>query len=154
MGRRHSDSGQRQPVRRLRPDAGITILEVVVVATMVSVLLAASYSQWEGHKAQQRLRYGTIQVTSDLRQAQERAKYERRVYAVTFTASSGAYTIAGGAFSENALLPKGVTVTASETVTFSAFGRPDSAHTITVQNSMGTGTASVNTTGGITYQAP
>lgn len=55
---------------------------------------------------------------------------------------------------ENTRLPDQVTATANQVVTFSAFGKPDAAYTITVQNLTGTGTASMNATGGITYQAP
>lgn len=137
-------------------DAGFSLLELVVVVMVAGVLLALSYSPWRGYRAQQRLRYGTIQVATDLREAQERAKYERRQYTVTFTASSRNYTIvsSGGGFVENARLPEGVTPAANRVVTFSAFGRPDTAHAITIQNPTGTGTASVNATGGITYQTP
>lgn len=143
-------------MRRRPPAAGFTLLELVVLMSIIGVVLALSYSPWRGYRAKERLRYGTIQVATDLREAQERAKYERRQYTVTFTASSRAYTIAssGGSFAENASLPDGVVGTANTVVTFSAFGRPDSAYTITVQNSTGTGTASVNATGGITYQTP
>ena len=143
-------------MKRRHPEAGFSLLEVVVVMSIIGVVLALSYSPWRGYRTQQRLRYGTIQVATDLRQAQERAKYERRVYTVTFTAASSAYVIArsGGGFVENAQLPEGVTAAANRVVTFSAFGRPDAAHAITIQNPTGTGTASVNATGGITYQTP
>ncbi len=143
-------------MRRRYLTAGFSVLELTVVVTILSVLMALSYSHWRGHTAEQRLRYGTIQVATDLREGQERAKYERRQYTVTFTASFSTYTIAraGGGFVENASLPAGVTVAADDVVTFSAFGQPDAAHVITVQNSRGAGTASVNATGGITYQAP
>jgi hypothetical protein len=75
-------------------------------------------------------------------------------YTVTFTAGSSAYAIAGGTFVENAQLPAGVSVTADEVVTFSAFGQPDAAHTLTVQNTTGSGTVTVTSMGGISYQAP
>ncbi len=134
--------------------AGWTILETVVVLSLIAVLLGLSFSAWRGHIAQQRLRYGIVQVATDLREAQERAKEARVQYTVTFTASSPAYVIAGGTFVENARLPDGVTVAANDVVAFSAFGQPDAAHTITIQNSTGTGTVPVNATGGINYQTP
>ncbi len=132
---------------------GFTLLEVAVVVSIAAVLLGLSYSAWQGHIAKQRLRYGIVQVASDLREGQERAKEARIVYTVTFTASSSAYVIArsGGGFVENADLPSGVTVAANDVVTFSAFGQPDAAHTMTIQNSTGSGTVTVNATGGISY---
>jgi Tfp pilus assembly protein FimT len=125
------------------------------VAT-AAVLLTLVFGRWQGHVAQQRLRYGVAQVATDLRQAQERAKAERIPYTVTFTAASRDYAIArtGGGFLENAQLPEGVTATANVIVTFSAFGRPDAAQTISIQNSAGAVSASINATGGITYQEP
>jgi type II secretory pathway pseudopilin PulG len=127
---------------------------VAVVAALVGIVLALAFTGWRGYTAQQRLRYGTAQVATDLRQAQERAKAERVVYTVTFVASSPNYTVArsGGGFLEHATLPEGVTAAASVTVTFSAFGRPDAAHTITVQSSAGTGVVTVTERGGISSQ--
>ncbi|HEV8340368.1 MAG TPA: type II secretion system protein [bacterium] len=143
-------------MRRLRAAAGFTVLELTVVITIMAVLMGLSYSAWRGHTAKERLRYGIVQVSSNLREAQERAKEARVVYTVTFAAASSAYVIArsGGGFTENADLPSGVTVAANDVVTFSAFGQPDAAHTITVQDATASGTVSVNATGGISYTTP
>lgn len=143
-------------MKRARPATGFTLLEVVVVVSIAGVLLGLSYTTWRGHIAQRRLQYGIVQVATDLREAQERAKEARIVYTVSFTASSSAYTISrsGGGFTENADLPPGVTAAATDLVTFSAFGQPDAAHTITIQNSTGSGTVTVNATGGIVYSTP
>lgn len=139
-----------------RGTAGFTVIEIVFVISILAILMALSYSRWTGYTDQQRLDYGIIQVASDLREGQERAKEARVQYTVTFTAASSAYVIArsGGGFVENAQLPVGVTAAASEVVTFSTFGQPDAAHTITVQNSTGSGTVTVNATGGISYTTP
>jgi len=135
---------------------GFSLLEVLIVAVIMVVAMTLAFARWQGYTAQQRLRFGTAQVATDLRQAQERAKSERAPYTVTFVASSSAYTIArtGGGFLEDTQLPDQVTATASQIVTFSAFGRPAAAYTVTVQNSWGSGSATVNATGGITYQTP
>lgn len=132
------------------------MLELLIAVVIASVLVVVSYTTWQQYSNQQRLRYSAIQVASGLREAEERAKAERKTYTVTFTASSSAYGIqrSGGGFLENAALPPGVTPQATDTVTFNAFGVPDAAHTITLQNSTGTKTASVDTAGGITYQSP
>ncbi|MDQ7849230.1 MAG: prepilin-type N-terminal cleavage/methylation domain-containing protein [Armatimonadota bacterium] len=141
---------------------GFSLLELAVALGLAAVLLALAFTGWRGYTAKQRLRYGTVQVATDLRQAQERAKAERATYTVTFAGGSSAYLIArsGGGFVENAALPSGVTVTAAQTVTFDAFGRPvdamgqPTAYTVVVQNSTGSGSVSVNPAGGISYQAP
>ncbi len=139
-----------------RSSGGFSLLELVVVVGLMAFAMTLVAANWQGHVALQRLRYGTAQVASDLREAQERAKADRVTYTVTFTASSSTYVIArsGGGFAENAQLPSGVTAQASTVVTFTAFGKPDAAHAIAVQSSAGTGNVSLNATGGITYQEP
>jgi prepilin-type N-terminal cleavage/methylation domain-containing protein len=141
---------------RHRSVGGFTMLEMLIAVAIASVLVTVSYTSWRNYSAQQRLRYGAIQLASGLREAEERAKAERAAYTVTFTAASSTYVIkrTAGGFIENAVLPSGVTPQASDIVTFSAFGRPDAAHTVTLQNNTGTKTASVDTAGGITYQSP
>ncbi len=136
---------------------GFSVLELAVVVTLLGVLLTLAVGQWRTYMALQRLRYGAAQVATGLRQAQERARAERVPYTVTFTAGSRVYPIerSSGGFRENAELPEGITPTASQTVTFDAFGRPDAAHTITLQSPQGlTATATVNAGGGIGYQHP
>jgi Tfp pilus assembly protein FimT len=139
-----------------RREAGFTVLEVAVVGVLLAVLLGLAFTRWQGYTAHQRLRFGTAQVATDLRSAQERARSERAVYTVAFTSGTSAYAItrSGGGFNENTSLPDGVTAAATLTVTFSAFGQPTAAHTISIQNATGTGTITVNLSGGITYQEP
>lgn len=143
---------------RRRADGGFTMLELLIAVAIAGVLVAVTYTTWQKYSDQQRLRYSAIQVAAGLREGEERAKAERAIYTVTFTANSSTYVIqrtsSGGGFLERATLPSGVTPQASDTVTFSAFGVPDAAHTITLQNSTGTKTASVDSVGGITYQNP
>ena len=137
-------------------EGGFTIIEMVIVITIMSVLVTLSYTNWRNYTAQQRLRFAAIQVASNIREAEERAKAERSQYTIAFTGSSGSYVIARstGGFHENASLPTGVTPQASDTVTFSPFGVPDAAHTITLQSIAGSRTASVDSVGAITYQGP
>ncbi len=141
---------------RRRSAHGFSMLELLIVVAVLGVLVVVTYTTWQKYSNQQRLRYAAIQVASGLRQAEERAKAERSIYTVAFSVSSTTYVISrsAGGFQENAVLPVGVTPQASDTVTFSAFGQPDAAHTITLQNNTGTRTASVDSVGGITYQGP
>lgn len=143
-------------MRRGRGERGLSLIELVIAASLLAVLMALAFPRWQGHQHQQRLRYGVAQVAGNLRQAQERAKAERISYTVAFTAGSSLYPIArsGGGFVENAELPAGVTATATQTLTFSAFGQPASAYTVTIQNAAGTATVTVTSTGGITYVEP
>ncbi|TMI81323.1 MAG: type II secretion system protein [Bacillati bacterium ANGP1] len=137
-------------------ERGFTMLELFIALSIAAILVTLTFTNWRNYTAQQRLRYAAIQVASGLREAEERAKAERTVYTVTFTASSSTYLIVrtSGGFNENAALPPGVTPASNDTVTFSAFGQPDAAHTITLVNTMGSRTASLDTVGGITYQTP
>ena len=143
-------------MRHHHGEAGFNLLEVLLTVSLIGILLALSYTSWRGYNAQQQVRYGTAQVATDLREAEERAKSERTPYTVTFTTSSSTYSIARntGGFLEHATLPGTVTPTTNTVVTFSDFGVPDAAHTITVQNAVGSGTASVDAAGGITYHGP
>jgi len=137
-------------------ERGFTMLELFIALSIAAILVTLTYTNWRNYTAQQRLRYAAIQVASGLREAEERAKAERTVYTVVFTGSSSTYRIvrSTGGFNENAALPTGVTPQASDTVTFSAFGQPDAAHTITLVNTAGSRTASLDSVGGITYQTP
>jgi prepilin-type N-terminal cleavage/methylation domain-containing protein len=143
-------------VTRGRGQRGLSLIEVVVAASLLALLMALAFPRWQGHQHQQRLRYGVAQVAAGLRQAQERAKAERTPYTVTFTLGSGSYPIvrSGGGFRENAELPAGVVATATQTVTFTAFGQPGAAYTVSLQNAAGTATVTVTATGGITYVEP
>ncbi|HLW59749.1 MAG TPA: prepilin-type N-terminal cleavage/methylation domain-containing protein [bacterium] len=143
-------------MRRWHSERGFTMLEMTVVIVIATILIALSYTSWQGYTAQQRLRFGAMQVATDLREAEERAKAERAQYTIMFTGSSSGYRIqrTSGGFTENASLPTGVSPQASDTVTFTPFGQPDAAHTVTLQNAAGTRTASIDTVGGITYQGP
>jgi len=140
---------------RPRSDRGFTMLELMIAVAIAGILVIAAYTSWRKYSDQQRLRYSVIQVASSLRQGEERAKAERSTYTITFTASSSTYVIqrASGGYLENAQLPTGVTPQASDTVTFTQFGVPqnNTPHTITLQNSAGTKTASVNAYGAVTY---
>ena len=137
-------------------ERGFSMLELLIAVGIAAILVTVSYTNWRNYTAQKRLQYAAIQVASGLREAEERAKAERTVYTVVFTGSSSTYRIvrSTGGFNENAALPPGVTPQSSDTVTFSAFGQPDAAHTITLVNTMGSRTASLDTVGGITYQTP
>lgn len=139
---------------------GLTLIEMMVALGVLTVLLAIGVNQWHEYSAWQRLRFGTVQVATDLREAQERARAERRLYTVAFTTGSSAYAIAGPGYSENAAMPTGVSSGETQTVRFSAFGKPVTAggvpttYTVTVQSPKGAGTISVTTAGGINYTDP
>ncbi len=137
-------------------EAGYSLIEMLIAMAILSVILALTVFYWQGRVSENGFRYGTFQVASDLRQAQEQAKGERYQYTVTFTAGASTYVIArtAGGYTNTVTLPSGVTIPTNTVVTFDAFGRPNAAYAISVGNSVGTATVSVNATGGITYQLP
>jgi type II secretory pathway pseudopilin PulG len=139
-----------------RPSEGFGLLEVLVTVSLLVLLLTLAFTRWQGYTAFQRIRYGTVQVAADLRSAQERAKSERVGYTVSFTSGLSTYAVVrtGGGFNENTRLPDGVTAVNTVVVDFSAFGQPAAAQTVAIRNSAGTGTITVNLSGGISYQEP
>ena len=135
---------------------GMSLVELVVALLILGVLLGLAYPSWRRFQAHQSLRYGAAQVAMDLREAQERAKAERRNYQVTFTRGSSQYRVerTGGGFLHLAELPRGVVVVTDATVRFSAFGRPEASYTISLQNAYGSAQVTVTGGGGIRYEAP
>jgi len=152
------------PRRRLTGwgQAGFSMLEVLVAIAILSVLLLFGFLQWREYTELQRLRYGTVQLATDVREAMERAKAERNAYTVNVTVASSDYSIVrtAGGYTENTQLPNGVTAAATQVVRFSAFGKPvdavgvPAAYVLTVQNPKGTGVVTVTSAGGVTYQEP
>ena len=149
--------------RRVPPgSAGVSLIELVVVFAVLSIMLLLGVLQWREYTELQRVRYGTMQLATDVREAMERAKAERNAYLVTLTGASSAYSIARaeGGYVENARLPNGVVAGATQIVLVSAFGRPVDAlggsieYVLAVQNQKGTGIVTVTSAGGVTYQEP
>ncbi len=140
----------------MRPEEGFSLLEVLAALAIVAIVLGLALPSWQRSLAMQDLRYGTEQLATDLREAQERAKAERKPYTVTLTEDSGTYWVrrSGGGFDHKGELPGGVASTADVTVTFDAFGRPDRAYTIRLQNRAGIGTVRVSPAGGIEVELP
>lgn len=135
---------------------GMSLVELVVALLILGVLLGLAYPSWQRFQAHQSLRYAAAQVATDLREAQERAKAERRVYRAIFQDDGSQYRVErdGGGFQHLASLPRGVVVEDDTTVTFTAFGRPDDDYTITLRNTYGSATVTVTGGGGIRYDAP
>jgi prepilin-type N-terminal cleavage/methylation domain-containing protein len=140
----------------LRGCRGLSLLEVLAALAILAVLLGLALPSWQRSMAMQDLRYGTEQLASDLREAQERAKAERKSYTVTLVAGSSVYWVrrSGGGFDHRGELPRGLTPTADVTVTFDAFGKPDAPYAIQLQNRAGTGSVQVSRAGGIEVTLP
>lgn len=139
-----------------RSTAGHTFFELALALLILTIILAWSIPNWVGRRDYETLRAATLQVYTDMREAQERAKAERIPYDVTFTAASSDYTVArsGGGFSRASKLPGVVRTPAAMNLTFSAFGQPNTAVTITLQNDAGAGMVVINASGGISYTIP
>lgn len=157
--------------RRAGEREGMSLLELLATLLILAVLLALAYPSWQRFQAQQSLRYAAAQVATDLREAQERAKAERRPYRAIFTSGSPQYrveavaggfvhqVVLGGCESPTTHQPifsarTCVKPTGDATVQFSAFGRPDGSYSIVLQNAAGTATVTVTGGGGIQYDAP
>jgi prepilin-type N-terminal cleavage/methylation domain-containing protein len=136
--------------------SGFTLIEVLVAMGIMSVVFALGIFYWQGRLNQNALRYGTFQVSSDIRQAQELAKSQRYQYTVAFTSGAPTYTVSCPlpcSYNRTIQLPSKVT-TNTVSVVWSGFGQPSSAYTVSVQNVAGTATVTVDIMGGITYQLP
>ncbi len=140
----------------MRSEEGFSLLEILAALAIVAILLGLALPSWQRSLAMQDLRYGTEQLATDLREAQERAKTERKPYTVTLEEDSGTYWIrrSGGGFDHKGELPRGLAPTADATVTFDAFGRPDGAYAIQLRNRAGIGTVRVSPAGGIEVELP
>ncbi|MDR7414939.1 MAG: prepilin-type N-terminal cleavage/methylation domain-containing protein [Armatimonadota bacterium] len=137
-------------------ERGLSLLELVAALALVALLLGLALPSWRRSIAMQDLRYGTEQLATDLREAQERAKADRKPYTVALTAGSSTYWVrrSGGGFDHRGELPRGLAPTADVTVTFDAFGKPDETYTIRLQNRAGTGIVQVSRAGGIEVTLP
>jgi prepilin-type N-terminal cleavage/methylation domain-containing protein len=143
-------------------ETGFTVIEILLVIAIVSLLFLFGALQWREYTELQRVRYGTVQLATDVREAMERAKAERNAYTVSVTAASSGYSIArtAGGYTENTTLPLGVMATVTQVVRFSPFGKPiddlgaPAGYVLTVQNPKGTGVVTVTPAGGVTYQEP
>ncbi|MCS7173252.1 MAG: prepilin-type N-terminal cleavage/methylation domain-containing protein [Armatimonadetes bacterium] len=140
----------------IRSDRGLSLLEMVVVLALVAIVLGLALPHWQRSLALQDLRYGTEQLATDLREAQERAKAERKPYTVALTAGSATYWVRrnGGGFDHRGELPRGLAPTSDVTVTFDAFGRPDGTYAIPLRNRAGVGIVRVSGAGGIEVELP
>jgi type II secretory pathway pseudopilin PulG len=138
------------------------MIEVLLVIALASVLLLFGSLRWQEYIELQRLRYGTVQLATDVREAMERARAERNAFTLSMTAASSDYSIArtAGGYTENTNLPDGVRATATQVVRLSPFGKPVDAlgtptgYVLVVQNPKGTGVVTVTSAGGVTYQEP
>jgi type II secretory pathway pseudopilin PulG len=138
------------------------MVETLLVIALVSVLFLFGALRWREYIELQRVRYGTVQLATDVREAMERAKAERNAYTVSVTAASSSYSIArtAGGYTEDTNLPVGVMATATQVVRVSPFGKPIDAlgapasYVLTVQNPKGTGVVTVTPAGGVDYQEP
>lgn len=149
-------------MKRSSGSVGFSLIETLVAMSILSVMLALGVFWWQGRLNQNALRYGTFQVASDIRLAQEMAKSGRYCYTTTFAAGASSYTVTSNSpYSKTIQLPSGVTTNAVSVI-FSGFGQPvtacaatsNVAYTVNVQNSVGTGTVTVDIMGGISYQLP
>ncbi|MDR5710143.1 MAG: prepilin-type N-terminal cleavage/methylation domain-containing protein [Armatimonadota bacterium] len=138
------------------PERGLSLLEVLAALAVVAIVLGLALPSWQRSLAMQDLRYGTERLATDLREAQERAKAERKPYTVTLTEGSSTYWMrrSGGGFDHKGEFPRGLVPTADVTVTFDAFGKPDATYTIQLRNRAGTGIVRVSRAGGIEVELP
>ena len=75
-------------VNRLQP-AGFTLLEAVIIVTIVGILFALMAPGWTSFMTLQRLNTGQEQVLLAMREAQSRAKQSRGIWQASFQNVNG-----------------------------------------------------------------
>ena len=74
--------------RYVEPDAGFTLIEMIVVFLMIGILSAISAPSWLGFISQQRLNQVNNAVVSVIQQTQSQATKTKRTYSVSFRVNS------------------------------------------------------------------
>ncbi|OGC03365.1 hypothetical protein A2276_00390 [candidate division WOR-1 bacterium RIFOXYA12_FULL_43_27] len=97
---------------------GFTLLEILIVLSLIAALFGFSYLSFSGYTDSARLNAASKLIVADLRLAQNNASSERQSYVVAF--DGGSYTINS---QKTVKLPQGITA-APYTFIFSPSGAP------------------------------
>lgn len=117
---------------RGRAQNGFTLIELMVVASLVVIVVTASVGEYRDFLSNQRLEAWADTIATDLRTGQQLSVSRRQPVVAVF--GSGQYTVsANGVLVKRGVLPPDLTST-SQTVTFSTLGTTSTAGTVTLRS--------------------
>jgi len=138
-----------------RGEGGFALTEMIVAASLVTIVILLATSRWEARTSRLRLRFATVQVAFDLASARDAAKEAGKPLVVTFAASKTDFILARvGAPLERVVLPEGVVAAADATLTFLPLGETQTPQMITLKNPSGVSTIRVAASGSVSYSLP
>lgn len=131
--------------RRRAPAGGFSLLELMVVVSVVGLLLGVALPKFNRLRDVMSVEQATTLVAGELRRARAEAVKRNRPVTLTVTGSSYSIALASAPTSPlfTGFIPGGVTVLATGPVTFRPFGPPTAVATISLSRPSVPGTRQV-----------
>lgn len=138
----------------LSRDAGFTLIEVLVAIMLAGILMAIAVPSWRSYQRAADERGTAESIVSVLRNSQQRAVAEGRIYCVRFFTSAGSWSVYRTSCGSGTALQTGQVQGSSTTLTSAAFDQPSGGQAADAyfyaSAKAGGGSVKVNRTGSTT----